>query len=360
MNLDVAIQSRRPGFSLDVDFSASKGVTSLFGASGSGKTTVINAVAGLQTPDAGRIALNENVFFDSSTDVCLPTHRRRLGYVFQDHRLFPHMNVRKNLSYGRRARGLGQNSGQFDRIVDLLGLSALLERFPVGLSGGEKQRVAIGRALLADPDVLLLDEPLASLDQGRRLEILPYLARLRDQSDIPMLYVSHSASEVARLANQVVVLDQGKQVLCGLVTDVFSDPMMANHMGASDLGTVLFAKVNAHHADGVTELAAAGGQLFLPRTDAQPGDTQRVRIKAQDVMLSLARPEGVSALNILSGHITSITEAANVLVQVKCGSDQLLAKITQRSLKALNLKAGQPIYTVVKSVSVARGDVGQG
>lgn len=360
MSLEVSLRSTRQNFSLEVDFTAPKGVTALFGASGAGKTTVIQAVAGLRTPDKGRIALNETVFFDRTRGIDLPTHRRQLGYVFQDHRLFPQMTVRKNLTYGRRARGLSNAPQLFDKIIDMLGLNGLLSRFPAGLSGGEKQRVAIGRALLAEPAVLLLDEPLASLDQARRLEILPYLERLRDQTDIPMLYVSHAVSEVARLANQVVLLDAGKQVKCGPVTEVFSDPKAAQHMGEGDLGTVLFARVHQHHADGVTEFEAAGGRLFLPKTVAQVGETQRVRIKAQDVMLSLSKPEGVSALNILAGQVTAISEGSGVLVQIKCGTDHLLAKITRRSCHALALREGQPIYAVLKTVSVALRDVGQG
>jgi len=360
MSLQVRIQSKRLDFELDVDFSAEAGVTALFGASGAGKTTIIQAVAGLRQPDRGQISLNDVVFFDSEKNIDVPTHRRQLGYVFQDHRLFPQMSVLKNLTYGRRARGLARDPQQFERIIDLLGLEALLTRFPAGLSGGEKQRVAIGRALLSEPAVLLLDEPLASLDQARRLEIMPYLERLRDQTQIPMLYVSHSVSEVARLANQVVLLEQGQQVKAGSVTDVFSDPEAARYMGRGDLGTVIFAQVHTHHPDGVTELAAAGGQLFLPKTEAAIGETQRVRIKAQDVMLSLTRPVGVSALNILSGRVTSISETNGVLVQIKCGADHLLAQITKRSANALDLHVGQPIHAVLKTVSVARGDVGLG
>lgn len=360
MTLSVSISSNLARIALEVNFTADTGVTAVFGASGAGKTTIINAIAGLHHPDQGRISCGDTVFFDTSKKINLPPQKRRLGYVFQDHRLFPHLTASENLTYGRRARRLRHSHTQFDQIVDLLGLQDLLMRYPVALSGGEKQRVAIGRALLSDPRVLLLDEPMASLDQGRRHEILPYLERLRDHADMPILYVSHSVSEVARLANQVVLLDRGQQQHVGPVSDVFSTPDTAAFMQEGDLGTVLFAKVTGQHSDGVTELAAAGGRLFVPSVQAGVGDVQRVRIKAQDVMLSLTEPKGVSALNILSGEITAITKTNGVLVQIACGSDRLLARITRRSYVALGLKEGQRIYAVIKTVSVARDDVGRG
>ena len=306
MTLSVRISHPFPGFRLDVDFEAPDGVTAIFGPSGAGKTTIINAVAGLFLPETGRVASGGATFFDSEQQINLPTQKRQIGYVFQDHRLFPHLDVKTNLTYGRRARGLGENRAEFDRIIAMLGLENLLDRAPLALSGGEKQRVAIGRALLSDPRVLLLDEPLASLDQRRRQEILPYLERLRDEARLPILYVSHSVSEVARLSNQVVLMDHGQQIDVGPVGQVFVQPKSAERVGAEDLGAVLFAKVRAHHSDGVTELDAAGGRLYLPKTDAEIGAIQRVRIRAQDVMLSRQRPEQISALNVLAGAIVEI------------------------------------------------------
>lgn len=360
MTLSVSISTNLDQFALEVDFRAEKGVTAVFGASGSGKTTVINAVAGLHRPDRGHIAFDDEVFFSSTQSVDLPVADRQLGYVFQDHRLFPHMTVEANLQFARRARRLPKDSAGFSQIVDMLGLGALLQRYPVDLSGGEKQRVAIGRALLSQPKVLLLDEPLASLDQARRLEILPYLERLRDHTDLPILYVSHSVSEVARLANQVVLLDRGQQGRCGSVSDVFSEPATIQYMGVSDLGSVLFAKVVKVHEDGVTELAASGGRLFVNQSVAQSEGAIRVRIRAQDVMLSLTRPEGISALNSLEGEITDIQSGAgnSILVQLKCGTDHILSRITERSRQQLGLKVGLPIFAVLKTVSMAQDDIG--
>lgn len=360
MTLSVSISSNLDQFALEVDFQADKGVTAVFGASGSGKTTVINAVAGLHQPDRGRISIDGEEFFSSEDGTNLPTAKRQLGYVFQDHRLFPHMTVDANLQFARRARRLPSDSALTAQIVEMLGIGTLLTRYPVDLSGGEKQRVAIGRALLSQPKVLLLDEPLASLDQARRLEILPYLERLRDHTDLPILYVSHSASEVSRLANQVVLLDRGQQGECGSVTKVFSGPETAQFMDVSDLGAVLFAKLVKTHADGVTELATAGGRLFVNQSVAQTQEAVRVRIRAQDVMLSLSKPEGISALNSLQCEITDIQSSSGngVLVQMKCGEDHILSRITERSRKQLGLEIGLPIFAVLKTVSMARNDIG--
>ncbi|MFY0597702.1 MAG: molybdenum ABC transporter ATP-binding protein [Cognatishimia sp.] len=358
MTLSVSISSNLDQFALEVDFKLTSGVTAIFGASGAGKTTVINTIAGLHRPDRGHISFQDEILFSSEAKVNVPTVQRRFGYVFQDHRLFPHMTVEANLTFAQRARRRRRDPAQFARIVEMLGLGNFLKRYPVDLSGGEKQRVAIGRALLSDPHVLLLDEPLASLDQGRREEILPYLERLRDHAETPMIYVSHSVSEVARLANQVVLINQGQQMTVGPVGEVFLDPETTSIMRETDIGAVLFAKVKAHHDDGVTEFDAAGGQLFLSKTVGQIGDIQRVRIRAQDVMLSLTRPQQISALNILAAEVLTISQGANVLVGLKCGSDRLLARITERSLKALNLTVGQNVFAILKTVSIARTDVG--
>ncbi|UZD91543.1 molybdenum ABC transporter ATP-binding protein [Cognatishimia activa] len=361
MTLSVSISSNLDQFALEVDFQAPRGVTAIFGASGSGKTTIINAIAGLHRPDRGQISFDDDVFFSSDKEVDLPVSKRRLGYVFQDHRLFPHMTVVANLKFARRARKLGRQDGQFDRIIDLLGLSNVLERYPVDLSGGEKQRVAIGRALLSDPKVLLLDEPLASLDQTRRLEILPYLERLRDTTQLPILYVSHSVSEVARLANHVVLLDRGQQGKTGTVSEVFSDPQSAQYVAQSDLGAVLFARFVKVHDDGVSELmTSGGGRLFVNQQLPKSDHKVRVRIKAQDVMLSLSQPEGISALNSLQGHISDIQSSATggVLVQIECGEDFILSRITERSRRQLCLEVGQEIFAILKTVSMAQNDIG--
>lgn len=360
MTLSIALQHRFGDFALQAAFEAPPGVTALFGRSGSGKSTVVNAVAGLLRPDQGRIALGGRVLFDSDARVSLPPHRRRMGYVFQDARLFPHLNVRQNLSYGRWFAGTAGDAGDLGRIADLLGIGALLDRRPGTLSGGERQRVAIGRAILSSPQMLLMDEPLAALDEPRKAEILPYLERLRDELGLPILYVSHSVAEVARLATSIVLLEAGRVVTAGPAAQVMADPAMAPVMGLREAGALISARVVAHEADGLTRLDSAGGPLWLPRLGARPGDRLRLRILAQDVMLATARPDGISALNILSTVIEDIRlgDGPGALVRLRLGDEALLARITRRSVEALGLQPGKAVFAVLKSVSVAQDSVG--
>jgi molybdate transport system ATP-binding protein len=352
MTLRVEIRHRFPGFALEVDLTAPPGLTCLFGRSGSGKTTIINAVAGLIRPDRARITLDGVALHD------LPPHRRRVGYVFQDARLFPHLTVAENLAYGARVRRIPLRD--FDRIVGLLGIAALLPRRPGTLSGGERQRVAIGRALLSDPRILLMDEPLAALDEARKAEILPYVEALRDEVGLPILYVSHALAEVARLATTIAVVDAGRIAALGPAEAVLSDPALARRMGLRDAGSILSASVADHAADGLTRLDTGAGPLWLPRLGLPVGARVRVRIAAQDVILSLTRPEGLSALNILPGRVAQVLsgEGPGVLVQVDLGSDQLLARLTRRSAEALGLRPGVTVHAVVKSVAVAQADIG--
>ncbi len=360
MSLSVDIQHQLDGFHLKANFTAPSGVTALFGASGSGKTSVINAVAGLIQPDQGDIALNGVDFLSTRKGLNLPPHKRGVGYVFQDSRLFPHMSVLRNLRFGGRMQGKAPNAALEGKIFDMLALGSLLDRMPVDLSGGEKQRTAIGRALLAEPTLLMMDEPLAALDERRKQEILPYLERLRDEAGLPILYVSHSVSEVARLANHLVVMQDGQVVQSGAATDVLSDLNSAQHIGADSLGAVITAQVQAHDRDGMTVLHTEGGPLYLPNLPADIGSQHRLRIKAQDVMLSLSEPVGISALNCLKGVISDIQThpAGGVLVQITCADSRILSRITQRSLAALSLQKGQQIFAVVKSVSLVQGDIG--
>ena len=356
--LEVAVRHGFAGFTLDAAFGAPPGVTVLFGRSGSGKTTVVNAVAGLLVPDAGRIALGDWTLLDTGAGVQLPPHRRRLGYIFQEGRLFPHMTVRQNLSYGAWFAPRDAPREQLGRVVEMLGLGPLLDRRPGALSGGEKQRVAIGRALLSAPRLILADEPLAALDAARKAEILPYFERLRDEVNVPILYVSHSASEVARLATTVVALDAGRVVAQGPPDRVLGD---AEAMGARGAASVLSARVARHHDDGLSELVTAAGPLWLPRVDAREGATIRVRIAAHDVILSRTRPEGLSALNRLAGTIEAVRpgQGPGVMVTLETGGERLAARITRRSAEAMGLAAGQPCHAIIKSVSVAPGDVGR-
>lgn len=359
MTLEVALRHGFGRFSLDVAFEARAGITVLFGRSGSGKTTIVNAVAGLLMPREGRIAVDGRVLLDTASGIRLKPHRRRLGYVFQEGRLFPHLSVRQNLAYGawfapRRAR-----REDMGRVVEMLGIGALLDRMPGSLSGGEKQRVAIGRALLAAPSMLLADEPLAALDEARKAEILPYFERLRDEAGLPVLYVSHSASEVARLATTVVALEAGRILAMGPAADVLVDPSVLP-AGAREAGAILTARIVRHHEDGLSELDANGLPLFLPRVAQAPGRALRVRIAAHDVILSRGRPTGLSALNILPGTVREIRagEGPGALVAIDTPAGRLLARITRRSARVLELAPGVDVHAVIKSVSVAPADIG--
>ncbi|MFN3686511.1 molybdenum ABC transporter ATP-binding protein [Salinarimonas sp.] len=365
MSLEIRLAHRFPGFALDVAFSAPPGITVLFGPSGSGKTTLVNAVAGLLRPQEGRIAAGDFVLLDTRARRFLPPHRRRLGYVFQEGRLFPHLSVRQNLLYGRWFAPREARTESLERVVDLLGIGHLLGRRPGSLSGGEKQRVAIGRALLAAPKLILADEPLAALDEARKAEILPYFERLRDEVRVPILYVSHSSAEVARLATTVVALREGRVAAIGTPGEVLGD---AHAVGARAAASVLAARVVAHHADGLTELATAAGPLFLPRIPHPVGAALRVRVPAHDVILARTRPEGLSALNILRGRIVDIRDGHGPGVMVslaigeagEAGEERLSARITRRSAQALDLAPGQDCHAILKSVALAQEDIGTG
>ncbi len=361
MSLDVAIRHAAGQFWLDVAFVAPAGVTALFGPSGAGKSTVVNAIAGLVRPSAGRISVDGEVLFDAVAGINVAVHKRRVGYVFQDSRLFPHLSVRQNLAYGRWFSRSAIDGDAFDRIVELLAIGDLLARRPGGLSGGERQRVAIGRALLAQPRILLFDEPLAALDADRKAEILPYLERLRDSSAIPIVYVSHAIAEVARLATTVVVINNGVVVSQGLPVDVFSHTVAAPGVADSDIGAILTARVVAHdQLDRLTELAFDGGRLFVPLLNDPAGTAVRVRIKASDVLLALREPEDSSALNILAGDVVEVGPAIDgrVNVAIRCGAARLMARITWRSLDRLDLQRGMRVYAVIKSVAMAHEDIG--
>lgn len=361
MTLSVALRHALPGLALDIVFEAPAGVTALYGPSGAGKTTVLKAVAGLLRPDAARVVLAGEVLTDTAAGVWLPPHRRRLGYVFQEDRLFPHLTVARNLGYGARAQGAWVDAAEMTRVVEMLGIGPLLARRPAALSGGEKQRVAIGRALLARPRLLLLDEPLAALDAARKAEILPYLERIRDEAGIPMLYVSHAASEVARLATTVVVIEGARVRRVGATAAVMGDPDLAPG-GDRQVGAVLAASVVRHLDDGLTEIDAGGARLMLAGIDCAPGSALRVRISAHDVILSLGPPEGLSALNTLPGRVTALhaETGPGVVVALETPAGPLLARITARSVARLGLAPGTACHAILKTVAIAPEDVGLG
>ncbi|WP_373353635.1 molybdenum ABC transporter ATP-binding protein [Pseudoroseicyclus sp. CXY001] len=361
MTLEVAFRHRlSAGFALDVAFEAPPGVTALFGRSGAGKSSVLRAVAGLLRPDEGRIAMAGAPVFDSAAGVDLPPHRRRFGLVFQEPRLFPHLSVLRNLRYGRRALGLPANPAREAEIVEMLGIGALLARRPAGLSGGEAARVAIGRALLAEPRLLMLDEPFAALDAARREEILPWLERLRDHAGLPILFVSHSLPEVARLAARIVLMGEGRVLRAGPAADLLADPEAAEFLGPREAGAVLQGRVGRTAPDGLTEVRLAGGTLHLPGVTAAAGAAIPVRIAASDVILALTPPVGLSALNMLECRVAGLHRGRGpgVMVRLECGGEALLARITARSAEAMGLREGLALTAIVKSVAIGPADLG--
>ncbi|MBT8155498.1 molybdenum ABC transporter ATP-binding protein [Epibacterium ulvae] len=356
--LDVRARHRFADFELDASFATSGGITVLFGASGSGKSTIANLVAGLLRPQEGRVVLGGRVLCDRQNNIWVPPHRRRIGYVFQDARLLPHLTVRKNLTYGRWFSKAPNDPKEFAHVVDLVGLNSLLERRPAHLSGGEKQRVAIGRALLCEPELIIADEPLAALDQARKAEILPYFERLRDAIDTPMLYVSHSSSEVSRLASTVVALSEGRVLQQGHPASVFGNPAVLP-MGPRGAGSVLEVVVSKQHSDGLTELSAGGQRLFVPHTPQAVGARVSVRIAAHDVILARKLPEEISALNILPGLVTQIHmgEGPGAMVAIESPAGRFLARVTQRSVHRLDLVPGAKCFAIIKSVAIAPRDI---
>ncbi|GJE72513.1 molybdenum ABC transporter ATP-binding protein [Methylorubrum podarium] len=354
MTIDVDVSLRRDGFSLDVAFRAGAGLTALFGRSGSGKTTVIDLIAGLTRPERGRITIDGTVLLDTGRGIRVPVHRRRIGCVFQEARLMPHLSVRQNLRFGRVfSRGAG--GPDLDAVADLLGIGPLLERRPAGLSGGERQRVAIGRALLARPRLLLMDEPLSALDEARKREILPYIERLRDEAGLPIVYVSHSVAEVARLASTVVVLEAGRVAASGPVDAVLRRSDLIPDR--AEAGSVLAMRVERHDPEaGLTRLTGPAGPLDLPLIDAPEGRRLNLRVPARDVLLALARPEGLSARNVLPGRVAALREEGTAcLVEVTCGEATLAARLTRASARDLGLAVGRPVFAIVKSVALDAG-----
>ena len=354
MTLSIALTHAFAGFTLDLSFSAPAGVTALFGRSGAGKTTIAQAVAGLLRPDRGRITLHDRVLVDTDRGHFVPPHQRRIGYVFQEGRLFPHLTVRQNLHYGRWFARSAQGPDETGRITDLLGIGSLMDRHPASLSGGEKQRVALARAILSQPQLLVMDEPLAALDDARKSEILPYLERLRDEVRLPVLYVSHSVAEVARLATTVVLIEAGRLRLCGPAADVLSDPRTAITLGPRETGAIVSARMEGTDADGLSRLTVSGGTVWVAGIASPIGTTLRLRIMSQDVMLALERPTAISALNILPCTVQDVSsQDTGALVRLTCGADTILARITVRSATALALTKGLAVFAIIKSVAVA-------
>lgn len=356
MTLEMRVRHRFGAFELSVECAAGAGVTALFGPSGSGKSSAVNAVAGLLRPHEAYIACDGDVLHDTAARVFVPPHRRRIGYVFQDARLLPHLNVRRNLLYGRwfRRSKSGTDGIAFDHVIDVLNLGSLLERSPGKLSGGEKQRVAIGRALLSRPRLLLMDEPLASLDQARRHEILDYLNRVRHELKLPILYVTHAVDEVMRLADRVVLFEAGRSIMAGLPTDVLNRSQVQQWLDADDNGTVLDAHVRSHDGvEGLTLLAFDGGTLRVPLLALHVGEACRLRMRARDIAIATGAPGDTSVLNVLPARVSALRVHGHVAdVDARVGSTLLKARITRHSAERLALHENQPVFLMIKSIAV--------
>ncbi|QMV66126.1 molybdenum ABC transporter ATP-binding protein [Pseudomonas berkeleyensis] len=344
------------GFRLDVDLDLpGRGVSALFGHSGSGKTSCLRCFAGLDRPQQGYLQVAGELWQDSTQGFFLPAHQRAIGYVFQDANLFPHLSVRGNLQYGQKRISAAQRKVALDQALELLGIGHLLERMPSALSGGERQRVGIARALVTSPRLLLMDEPLASLDLKRKQEVLPYLQRLHEELDIPVLYVSHAPDEVARLADHLVLLDEGQVRASGPLKETLlrADLPFASE---DDAEAVIDGQVCGHDATyGLLELQLPGSdaRLRLPHTAVPDGQAVRVKIKARDVSLGLNRAEGSSLLNLLPARVESWQVLdAQVLLTLCIGDQRLLARITRYSFDQLGIHAGQAIWAQIKSVSL--------
>ena len=345
----------RRGFALDVDLSLpAKGVTALFGHSGSGKTTLLRAIAGLERAPGGYFALGDAVWQDERRGLFVPTHLRPLGYVFQEASLFDHLSVEGNLEFGRRRIPEAERRFRPADVIALLGIKSLLGRRPASLSGGERQRVAIARALLTAPRLLLMDEPLAALDLKRKLEILPYLERLHDELAIPVIYVSHAPDEVARLADHLVLLDAGRVVASGPLTETLARADLPPAF-ADDAGVVIETVLACHEADALSRLDFAGACLRVGQRAEPLGSRLRCRVHARDVSLALEPPRASSILNSFAATVAAIAPTdtpGHVLVRLDVGPTPLLARITRRSQRELDIQPGRQVWAQVKAVAL--------
>ncbi|GHC15052.1 molybdenum import ATP-binding protein ModC [Kushneria pakistanensis] len=352
--LELCIGHRQGSFDVDVDIMApGQGVTALFGHSGSGKTTLLRMLAGLDRPDRGHIALNNRTFVDTERRIFVPPHQRRLGVVFQEARLFPHYRVRSNLTYARRITG----GAAFDRVVDLLGIESLLARMPGALSGGETRRVAIGRALLAEPEMLLMDEPLTGLDGARKQELLDYIVRLTREIDLPILFVSHDPEELMAIAEQLVVLDRGQVIASDRLETLLSRSDLNPWLGGFEASTLLTARVLRHDpAWHATRLTLGDGQrLTLPLLDSGEAQDVRVRVRRRDVAIALSHQGDSSFRNQLDAVIEALSPGApgTLDVTLVVGEQRLFSRITLEAAEALGLRPGLAVVALIRSVSLA-------
>jgi len=351
MSIAVDLRKSIGGFALDAAFESAGHVTALFGRSGAGKTTLVNLIAGLARPDRGFVRLGGETLSDVAAGTFVPPHRRRIGYVFQEGRLFPHLTVRGNLRYGERSAP--ERRVKLGPIVELLGIGHLLDRRPASLSGGEKQRVAIGRALMTSPRLLLMDEPLAAIDRPRRAEILPYLDRLRAEMAIPIVYVSHSVEEIARIADMMVVLDDGKVVRIGPTADILSRLDLAA-LDGGEPGVILSGTVvSIDKTRGIAAIDHAAGRIIAPAPALPAGAAARIRVHARDVAIAVGEPGRISIRNRLPAKIAAICpQGGGVDVRLNCGGEALLARLTADAVEDLGLAEGSEVTALIKAVAV--------
>lgn len=355
--LRLAVTLRRGAFTLEIDESIHlDGVTALFGPSGGGKSTLLRTIAGFDRPEQGEIAYGSDIWFNSATHTHLPAHKRPVGLLFQDARLFPHLDVSANLHYAQRRRRRELDAFSFDHVVSALDLNSLLSRRVTALSGGERQRVALARTLLTAPRLLLLDEPLAALDRKRKAEILPYLDDLPKRFGIPTLYVSHDIDEVAHLAHQVLVIAEGRVRARGSTAAILERLDLEPVMGRFEAGVLIEGRIRAHDTRlHITEVEAAGIVLTLPLLERlAPGEALRLRIRARDVAIATRQPEHISIRNVLPGVLVSLSEepgSGSAEANVDVNGMHIRARLTLAAVEALALSPGMPVYALVKSVS---------
>lgn len=359
MTLKVMLRAQDP-IALDLSFEVGPGeLLALVGPSGSGKTTTLRTIAGFWQPETARVEVAGAVWLDTAQHVSLAPHRRRAGFVFQDYALFPHMTAESNVTAAMGDVAARDRKAEAGRLLRLVHLDGLGHRRPAELSGGQKQRVALARALARRPDVLLLDEPFSAVDRATRVRLHEELIGLRAQLSMPVILVTHDIGEAQVLADRMLVIDGGGVVAQGTTASVMSDPAALRQMGLREIAAMLPARLAAQEADGTTRLETAGGPIWLPGLDAQPGQRLRVRILAHEVILSRARPVGLSAQNILAGRVIAVApgDGPGVLVRVAVGEDEIVARITSRACAALALAPGDPVHAILKTMSVARGHV---
>jgi len=353
--LTVAVAKQRGAFALRVHFELpTPGVVALFGRSGCGKSSLVNIIAGLLAPDAGSVALDDFVLLDTDRGINVPPERRRIGYVFQDARLFPHLSVAANLRYAQK-RAVGAPYVSLDAVTGLLDLASLMDRRTHQLSGGERQRVAIGRALLTQPRLLLLDEPLAALDGARREEVLPYLGTLRDQLAIPMVYVTHDFDDVLRLATHIVLMEAGSVIAQGAVGEMSLDPHLRAIIGPDEVGAIIDGIVlGIDSGANLTKVRVGHGELYVQAMGRAAGTALRVQLLARDIIVSTQIPQHLSVRNSLAGVVTSIQgdDLDSDLVTIDIGAAQIMARITKAATRDLSLRPGMKVWALVKSVSL--------